>query len=93
MTIDEGTFEPWDTDMETVNPIDFDGYPEKIEALRKELKIDEAVCTGRGKIYGLDTVIAVMDSRFMMGNEMKPWNCRRGMVSLSPPAIFTVQRG
>ena len=32
-------------------------------------------------------------SRFMMGNEMKPWNCRRGMVSLSPPAIFTVQRG
>ena len=22
MTIDEGTFEPWDTDMETVNPID-----------------------------------------------------------------------
>lgn len=68
MTIDEGTFEPWDTDMETVNPIDFDGYPEKIEALRKELKIDEAVCTGRGKIYGLDTVIAVMDSRFMMGS-------------------------
>lgn len=68
MIIDEDTFEPWDTDLEIVNPIDFDGYPEKIEALKEELKIDEAVMTGRGKIFGRDTVIGVMDSRFLMGS-------------------------
>ena len=68
MIIDEDTFEPWDTDLDVANPIDFDGYPEKIEALKNELKIDEAVTTGRGQIFGRDTVIAVMDSRFMMGS-------------------------
>lgn len=68
MIIDEDTFEPWDTELKTSNPIGFDGYTEKIEALQKELKMDEAVTTGRGKLFGCDTVIAVMDSRFMMGS-------------------------
>ena len=68
MVIDEGTFEEWDTEMEFVNPLDFPGYEKKIKAAREKSSLNEAVITGRGKIYGQDTVLAVCDSRFMMSS-------------------------
>lgn len=68
MILDEGSFEEWDTVMETENPLDFPGYPEKLESLRQELKMNEAVVAGRGRIYGKSTAIAVMDARFMMAS-------------------------
>lgn len=66
--IDDGTFEEFDKNMETSNPIDFEGYEEKIKKLREKTGLNEAVITGRGKIEGNDTVIAVMDSAFIMGS-------------------------
>ena len=50
------------------DPLHFPGYPEKIESLKEELKMDEAVVTGYGKIFGRQTAIAVMDARFMMAS-------------------------
>lgn len=66
--IDEGTFEEINKDMETRNPLDFEGYTKKIETLQEKTNIKEAVTTGFGKINGEKVVIAVMDGNFMMGS-------------------------
>jgi len=68
MIVDEDSFEEWDAQMDTGNPLDFPGYTEKIELLREECGLNEAVVTGRGTILGNDAVIGVMDARFMMAS-------------------------
>lgn len=68
MIIDEGTFEEFDVSMSAGNPLDFDGYEEKIKSMQGKTGLKDGVVTGRGFIYGQDTVIAVMDSNFMMGS-------------------------
>lgn len=50
------------------NPLDFPGYPEKLEQLRDKTGLNEAVVTATGKIQGKKAVFAVMDSRFMMAS-------------------------
>ena len=66
--IDEGTFVETHEKMPLTNPIEFDGYIKKIEALQEKTKIQEAVTTGIGEIHGNRTVIAVMDGNFLMGS-------------------------
>lgn len=68
LIIDEDTFIEFDENMRSTDPLGFEGYEEKIENIMKKTGINEAVITGRGRIYGLDTVICVMDSFFMMGS-------------------------
>ena len=66
--IDEDTFEEFDADMLTKNILNYPEYEKKLELLKEKTKINEAVKTGRGKINGNDTVIAVMDGNFLMGS-------------------------
>ena len=66
MVIDEGTFEEWNQDLIGGNPVNYKGYPEKVQALQEKTGLKEAVVTGKGKINGRDTVIAVCDGRFLM---------------------------
>lgn len=66
--IDEGTFEEFDKNMKTVNPLNFEGYENKVDNYKKKSKLEEAVVTGYGKISGNQAVIGVMDSNFMMGS-------------------------
>ena len=68
MVIDEGTFEEWDHELVGGNPVDYKGYPEKVQALQEKTGLREAVVTGKGKIGGRDTVIAVCDGRFLMAS-------------------------
>lgn len=68
MLADKGSFEEWDRGIENKNPLGFDHYLEKVEALRKKTKLDEAVTTGKARIRGKEAVICVCDSRFMMGS-------------------------
>ena len=68
MVIDEGTFEEWDHDLTGGNPVNYKGYPEKVQALQEKTGLKEAVITGRGKINGRETVIAVCDGRFLMAS-------------------------
>ncbi len=68
MILDEGSFEEWDAEMEIVDPLDFPEYKEKVEQNREQYKLNEAVVTGRGKIYGYDTVFAVCDNRYLMSS-------------------------
>lgn len=68
MVIDEGTFEEWDHDLTGGNPVNYKGYPEKVQALQEKTGLKEAVVTGRGKINSRETVIAVCDGRFLMAS-------------------------
>lgn len=68
MLIDEGTFEEWDSVMADVNPLHFPGYEKKVADAREKTGMNEAILTGKGKIYGHETVIGVCDSRFLMSS-------------------------
>ena len=65
---DEGTFEEIGADILTRDPLQFDGYLKKVDALKEKTKIEEAVKCGICKINGEQVVIAVMDGNFMMGS-------------------------
>ncbi len=66
--IDDGTFEEFNENMQTTDPLKFEGYMKKLESLKEKTKINEAVTTGIGKINGNKVAIAVMDGNFMMGS-------------------------
>ena len=66
--IDKGTFKETYMNLQTTDPLQFDGYLKKIELLQEKTKIDEAVKTGIGKINGIDVSIAIMDGNFLMGS-------------------------
>ncbi|MDO4291735.1 MAG: acetyl-CoA carboxylase, carboxyltransferase subunit beta [Eubacteriales bacterium] len=68
MLADAGSFEPMDTELAFVNPLDFPGYAEKVAAQQEKYGIDEAVLTGRCRIDGLGAVLAVCDGRFIMSS-------------------------
>ena len=66
--IDEGTFVETNQDMQTSDPLKFEGYQKKMKALQEKTGIKEAVTTGIGEIEGEKVVIAVMDGNFLMGS-------------------------
>lgn len=66
--LDKGSFKEFWGDLQTDNPLGFDGYEEKLKKSKVNTESGEAVITGVGKINGLDAAVAVMDSFFMMGS-------------------------
>lgn len=68
MILDQGSFEEWDTDLVTQNPLDFPGYEKKVATMQQNTGLFEAVVTGKGTIGGLETAIGVMSANFMMGS-------------------------
>lgn len=65
---DEGTFQEWFQGMETSDPLNYPGYPEKTQELREKTRLDEAVVVGECRISGKKAVLGVMDTRFLMGS-------------------------
>ncbi|WAG39074.1 acetyl-CoA carboxylase, carboxyltransferase subunit beta [Clostridium estertheticum] len=98
-TIDKGTFKEYDEFMISDNPIDFKGYTDKLQTIRDKILLNEAVITGEGKINGQDTLIAVMDSNFMMGSmgsvvgEKITRVIEKATESKKPIIIFTASGG
>lgn len=66
--IDDGTFEEINENMQTLDPLNFEGYLDKIKLLQEKTNIKEAIKTGFGKIEGIEVAIGVMDGNFMMGS-------------------------
>lgn len=97
--IDEGTFVEINKDMETRNPLNFEGYSKKIEILQEKTNIKEAVTTGFGEINGEKVVIAVMDGNFMMGSmgsvvgEKITYSIEQAIKNKLPFIIFCVSGG
>ena len=66
--VDEGSFLEWDQNLVGKNPMEFEGYEEKIAAARLKTRLKEAVVTGQCTIGGEPCVLCVMDGRFMMAS-------------------------
>jgi len=65
---DADTFEEKYNNLQTVNPIEYDGYLERITELQKLTGLDEAVLTGFAKIGGIPVGLGVMDSSFLIAS-------------------------
>ena len=71
LTLDEGTFEEWDADLVSVDPLQFgvpEPYPKKVEEAQRACGMADACLTGQGRLDGHEVVLGVTDSRFMMGS-------------------------
>lgn len=69
--LDVGTFEEWDADLVSVDPLQFSdsrSYPERILAEQKKTGLKDAVLTGTGMIRARRVAIGVTDSAFIMGS-------------------------
>lgn len=67
-TVDKDSFVEFDKGMTSVNPIGFPQYDEKQKKIRETTGLIDAVVTGKALIRGFETVIAVMDSNYMMAS-------------------------
>ncbi len=97
--IDEGTYEKFDFNIDTTNPLNLEDYPKKIKALREKTGIQEAISCGTGKIKGEKVVICVMDSGFLMGSmgivvgEKITYSVEKAIELKLPLIIFCVSGG
>ena len=65
---DEETFVEFNSDMTAKNPLSYPDYEGKIKKMREKTGINDAVITGKCKIGGIETILCVMDSGFIMGS-------------------------
>lgn len=68
MVADAGSFEAWDEDLATGNPLNFPEYEDKVSATQEKTGLKEGVTVGKCTINGEQTVLGVIDARFMMGS-------------------------
>ncbi|MDD4172419.1 MAG: acetyl-CoA carboxylase, carboxyltransferase subunit beta [Syntrophomonas sp.] len=95
---DEDSFDEWDDNLISYNPLEFPDYEEKLDKAREETRLPEAIITGRSKIGGVDVIVAAMDSRFMMasmGSVVGEKICRaiEGAIKYSLPFIIVCCSG
>lgn len=68
MIVDQQSFTEWDNDLTTSNPLNFDGYVNKVDALQKKTGLSDAIITGEATIHGQRFALGVCDARFLMGS-------------------------
>ncbi len=68
MVADAQSFTPWFEEIETGNPLNFPEYEDKIKATQEKTGLSEGVRIGACRIYGEESVLGVIDSRFLMGS-------------------------
>ncbi|WP_294808403.1 acetyl-CoA carboxylase, carboxyltransferase subunit beta [uncultured Gemmiger sp.] len=66
--LDHGTFKELNPDIAPQDVLYFPDYKEKLAAATVKTGLKEAAVTATGKIGGVQTVVAVLDSRFFMGS-------------------------
>jgi acetyl-CoA carboxylase carboxyl transferase subunit beta len=66
--LDEGTFEEWDADLESADPLHFVDYPDKLRREQERTGLREAAVVGSGMIRGRRVAFGVTDSAFIMGS-------------------------
>jgi acetyl-CoA carboxylase carboxyl transferase subunit beta len=71
LILDKDTFNEFDKDMVSADPLDFKGpktYKDKLKQDQDATGLKDAVISGEGKINSKEAVLAVTDSRFIMGS-------------------------
>lgn len=69
--LDEGTFEEWDGNLISDDPLGFTDsrpYPDRLASERKKTGLSDAAITGTGMIRARRVAIGVTDSQFIMGS-------------------------
>ncbi len=69
--LDEGSFEEWDAEMRSVDPLGFvdsKPYVKRLISEQKKTGLVDACVTGRGYLRGRPLIIGVTDSAFIMGS-------------------------
>jgi len=66
--LDQDSFEELGTDLETGDPLEFEGYAGTIERSRKRAEVDEAAVVGHGTIDGLPVAFGTLDFYFVGGS-------------------------
>jgi len=71
MIVDADSFKEFDKEMSSTDPLEFKGiksYKQKLAEDQRTPSLKEAVITGQGEIFGKKVVVAITDSRFIMGS-------------------------
>ncbi|HEX7320359.1 MAG TPA: acetyl-CoA carboxylase, carboxyltransferase subunit beta [bacterium] len=68
LLLDEGSFEEYDADLESADPLEFPEYKKKIKRDQQKTGLKDGVIYGQAKISGRLVVFAAMDFRFMGGS-------------------------
>lgn len=66
--VDKGSFRPKFQNLKTKNPLQFVGYEDKYHALQQKTGLNDAVLCGSARVHGKKIMIAVFDTRFLMGS-------------------------
>jgi acetyl-CoA carboxylase carboxyl transferase subunit beta len=66
LTVDKGSFQELNAQLQSINFLNFPGYTEKLQTYTAV--VSEAVITGLAKLNSNEVVIAVMDFNFMGGS-------------------------
>ena len=69
--LDEGTFEPWDEELQPTDPLEFSDrkrYAERLQSEQKRTGLNDAAITGAGMIRARRVAFGVTDSAFIMGS-------------------------
>jgi acetyl-CoA carboxylase carboxyl transferase subunit beta len=99
MLADEDSFEEWDTELVSVNVLEFPGYDEKLLDAQEKSGMLEGILTGCAKIEGLPVVLAFNEAGFMMGSmgsvvgEKLARAIERAVESRMPVVIFSTSGG
>ncbi|MGK0551374.1 acetyl-CoA carboxylase, carboxyltransferase subunit beta [Enterococcus faecalis] len=68
LIVDEKSFQEWDSDLTTKDPLNFPGYIEKIAVMQEKTELNEAILTGKAMIDGQTVALGIMDANFIMGS-------------------------
>lgn len=66
--MEPGTFRELDERIPAANPLDFEGYPERLEKARNNTGLDDAILSGVGKVGDTEVAFAAMDFGFIGGS-------------------------
>ncbi len=67
-TADGGVFHEFSADIESLNPLDFPEYEQKLGLSKKKSGLNEAIVTGICRIEGSEVVLGIMAFQFMGGS-------------------------
>lgn len=99
MIVDAGTYEDFNLNIDSTNPLELEDYPKKIKSLREKTELQEAVACGTAQINGENIVICIMDSGFLMGSmgivvgEKITYSIEKAIELKRPIIIFSVSGG
>lgn len=99
LLVDESSFVEWDSELQSVDPLGFPGYIDKIEDAQLKAQMLEGALTGKALIEGIPVVLAFNEGAFMMGSmgsvvgEKLTQAIERAIEECLPVIIFSTSGG